>query len=206
MCCSRCISCSPLGNLKSHVPATAAAVPAVSEGIQCDDGVERKRGGDPALADLEPSCKPYLYTHPVPPLAVIQLEREQRREVALHAQTDGHPGQHAHGKRDGIAGASRALKDALRVGVAQGVRACRVASSPAAKKRRGNTRPSRSTACRPGRPGARARRGPPSSIWACSCSAPTHADTVRVGTVGVEQAENVQGDDRVRACSLGIKI
>ena len=78
--------------------------------VQRGDRVESQRGGEPTVADL-PARSVQLLVHPseLPP-AVLALERQQRCEVALHAQADRRAREHAHGEGEGVAGAACALE------------------------------------------------------------------------------------------------
>ena len=78
--------------------------------VQRGDRVESQRGGEPAVADLA-ARSVQLLVHPseLPP-AVLALERQKRREVALHAQADRRARKHAHGEGRGVAGAACALE------------------------------------------------------------------------------------------------
>ena len=78
--------------------------------MQRGDRVESQRGGEPAVAHL-PARSVQLLVHPseLPP-AVLALERQKRREVALHAQADRRAREHAHGECERVAGAACALE------------------------------------------------------------------------------------------------
>ena len=80
--------------------------------VQSGDSVERKRGREAAVSKLEARRAVLVHPARLPP-AVLALQREQRREVALHAQADGRTRQDAHREREGVAWAPRALEDAL---------------------------------------------------------------------------------------------
>lgn len=165
--------------------------------MQRGDGVKRKRGGEPAVAELE-SRRAVLVYPPGPPPAVLVLKREQRREVAFHAQADGRAGQHAHGEGESIARAPRALKDALtkerrKTSVQGGV------TARAAQEARGEEEETLGGLVVP----CAVEIGPVGE----HAEDPVEGQGELVSaSVGVEQAEDVQGDDRVRACSLGVKV
>ena len=81
-------------------------------GSQRRDSIQRKRGRESPIADLDAGrAKP---VHPAwTPPTILALQGQQLGYLALQTHTDGHPREYPHGERQRVAGRTGSLEDAL---------------------------------------------------------------------------------------------
>lgn len=165
--------------------------------VQCKDRVERQHGGEPAVTDLD--ARRAVLVHPaLLPAAILALQRQERGEIAPHAQADCGAGEHAHGERERVAGAARALEDACAQERGKAPVQMRVVGR-AAQEARGEEEE------------AFGRLVVPRAVEVGAVLEHAEHPVERAGELvsapaRVEEAEDVQGDDGVRPWTLGVKI
>ena len=77
--------------------------------MQCGNRIERQRGTEPAVTNLDIGQAVLVNPTQSPP-SILALKRQQRSEVTLHPQADRRTGEHPHGKRERISRTASTLE------------------------------------------------------------------------------------------------